>query len=523
MTAAPARSSTRSYGRGASILSAGIATTGLVTFAYFSLASHALNEVDYKGISLLWSVMFLIISIIYRPVEQLLSRTISARRAQGLHRGHPLRTALAIQAAFAALFLVIALAFRDKIVDDVFDGSTALYWVLVVGVVAYAASYFARGWLAGHSRFGLYGGLVLLESCSRCLFALAVVLGVASGQDVVALGIAAAPLVSLMVVPWALRGRDPAPATSPSPSPGGVVALGSNARFAAAVLMIMAAEQALLNGPVVAADITAADAALAGFVFNVLLITRAPLQLFQAIQTSLLPHLSGLAVIGTAARDEFAKALRVTLLAIAGFAGVVVIALAAIGPWAMGILFGGDYDYGRLGLVLVGIGMGFHLASGTLNQAALARDRAGSAALSWLACAALFLLWLVLSPLDDQLLQVEVGYCVTVAVLAALLWRIERSAPRALSSTARLIASVPKRSRTSSIAVSSARMGRRSSGSTSCTASWSSRLPSATPSSVIPCRSISGMAAASSPRATASTTSVRCVGSANVCERVARV
>ena len=31
----------------------------------------------------------------------------------------------------------------------------------------------------------------------------------------------------------------------------------------------MAAEQALLNGPVVAADVTSTDAALAGFVFNV--------------------------------------------------------------------------------------------------------------------------------------------------------------------------------------------------------------------------------------------------------------
>src|SRR3954468_24694607 len=79
--------STRSYGRGARILSVGIATTGLVTFAYFSLASHALSDIDYMGISVLWSVMFLIISIIYRPVEQLLSHTISARRARGLHGG----------------------------------------------------------------------------------------------------------------------------------------------------------------------------------------------------------------------------------------------------------------------------------------------------------------------------------------------------------------------------------------------------------------------------------------------------
>ena len=423
---ASSRDATRSYGRGARILSVGIATTGLVTFAYFSLASHALSEVDYKGISLLWSLMFLIISIIYRPVELLLSRTISARRARGLEGGHPLRAAIGIQAVFAALFLAIALAERSRIEDDVFDGSASLYWVLVVGVLAYAVSYFARGWLAGHSRFGLYGGLVLLESCSRCLFALAVVIGVLDGQGAVALGIAAAPLVSLVVVPWALRGRDPAP---PSDAVAGGGELGSSTRFAAAVLAIMAAEQALLNFPVVAADITSTDAALAGFVFNVLLITRAPLQLFQAIQTSLLPHLSGLAVTG--GREDFARALRVTLLAIWGFAGAVVLGLALIGPWAMGLLFGGDFDYARGGLVLVGLGMGFHLTAGTLNQAALARDRAGLAAGAWLGCAALFLGWLLASPLADELLEVEIGYCATTAVLALVLWLIERSAPQA--------------------------------------------------------------------------------------------
>jgi O-antigen/teichoic acid export membrane protein len=418
-----------SYGRGARILSVGIATTGLVTFAYFSLASHGLSEVDYKGVTLLWSVMFLIISIIYRPVEQLLSRTISARRARGLEGEHPLRSAVGIQAAFAVLFLVVALGFRERIEQDVFDGSAALYWVLVVGVLAYAVSYFARGWLAGHSRFGLYGGLVLLESCSRCLFAVAVVIGIASGQTAVALGIAAAPLVSLVVVPWALRGRDPAPPEEGAPVAGGAapaVGLRASTGFAGAVLVIMAAEQALLNGPVVVADATASDAALAGFVFNVLLITRAPLQLFQAIQTSLLPHLSGLAETGGG--EDFSRALRVTVLWIAAFAGAVSLGLLLVGPFAMDVLFGGDFEYHRGGLVLVGVGMGFHLTAGTLNQAALARGRAAHAAASWLACAALFLGWLLLSGLDDPLLEVQVGYAATTAALAGALWLIERSA-----------------------------------------------------------------------------------------------
>src|SRR3954463_8754148 len=212
------------YGAGAKILSIGIASTGVVTFAYFSVASYALNDVDYKAISLLWSVLFVIVSVIYRPIEQLLSRTIAARRARGLHRGHPLRTPLLLQAGFALAFLVAGGGPRGPLPEKGFCGAPALYWVLVVAVLAYAASYFARGWLAGHQWFGLYGGgavmggaprpvgavaggLVFMGATPRLLCAVAVAIGIPSGQTAVAMGMAAAPFVSLVVVPWAFSRR----------------------------------------------------------------------------------------------------------------------------------------------------------------------------------------------------------------------------------------------------------------------------------------------------------------------------
>src|SRR4029077_19017038 len=77
------------------------------------------------------------------------------------------------------------------------------YWILVVGVIAYAASYFARGWLAGQQRFGLYGGPVFLEFFAGFLFAFVVAVGVASGQGAVGLGMAVAPFASLSVIPFA--------------------------------------------------------------------------------------------------------------------------------------------------------------------------------------------------------------------------------------------------------------------------------------------------------------------------------
>jgi len=207
----------RSYGAGARILSIGIASTGVVTFAYFSVAKHLLADVPYKRVALLWSILIVVVSVIYRPIEQLLSRTIADRRARGIEGRHPLRVPAVIQLAFALAFLAVALALRGPIEHGLFDGSAALYWVLVVGVLAYAASYFARGWLAGHERFGLYGGLVLLESCSRFLFPLGVAVGLATGQVAVALGMAAAPFRWRSRSDAGARRHPPGPVHSPPP------------------------------------------------------------------------------------------------------------------------------------------------------------------------------------------------------------------------------------------------------------------------------------------------------------------
>ncbi|MGZ4185801.1 MAG: lipopolysaccharide biosynthesis protein [Solirubrobacteraceae bacterium] len=431
---------TGSYASGARILSIGIASTGLFTFAYLATASHVLDQQAYGRVSLCWAVMFVILSVIYRPIEQLLSRTIADRRARGLH-GHPLRVPALIQSGFALLFLVTALALRPEIENNLFDGSSGLYWILVIGVMAYAASYFARGWLAGHERFALYGGLVFLESTSRFLFALAVAVGIASGQTAVGLGMAVAPFVSLSVIPFAFgrfRPRGPAgvpaadaaregPAHAAIEEASEDLTMKYGAGFAVAVVGIMLAEQTLMNASVLIVN-GQSGRALAGFVFNVMLIVRAPLQLFQAIQTSILPHLAGLE-----ARDspeDFHKAIRLTILVIAAFAGAVALGLLLIGPFVMTALLGNKgFHYGRVGLAIVGLGMGLHLVSGTLNQAALARKRAAIASVAWLSAAALFVAFVALPTISAEVTRVEVGYFIAAALLCGLLSLVYRMGP----------------------------------------------------------------------------------------------
>jgi O-antigen/teichoic acid export membrane protein len=445
LSASAGSAAARSYGRGAAVLSVGIGVTGLVTYTYFSLASHALSESDYGGITLLWSAVFIVVSVLYRPVEQLLSRTIADRDARGRPGGEHLRVAATIQLGLGLLFALAALLLREPLEEDLFDGSETLYWVLIVTVLAYAASYFARGFLAGHHRFALYGGLVLMEASSRCLVAVAVVVGVAEGQSVVALGMAAAPVVSLAVVPLALRRRvgswqlavgredeasgEAALERAAGAEPGAREAeftLAHGTGFAFAVLLIMFCEQTFLNaGPLlVNATEDERGAALAGFVFNVLLIARAPLQLFQAVQTSILPHLTKLRAVGEA--DPFHRSVTVTLLAIAGFAAAVALVMLAIGPWLMDLFFGEDGDYERGGLVLVSLGMGLYLSAATLNQAALARGRTKQASACWLAAAAAFVTFLLIPGWDDRVLQVEVGFLGAALLLSGLLYGLYR-------------------------------------------------------------------------------------------------
>src|SRR5206468_4415443 len=163
-----------------------------------------------------------------------------------------------------------------------------LFWLLLAAVTFYGASYFARGFLAGHRRFGLYGGLVAMEAASRVVFGVLLVVGVAHGKNVAALAIAAAPLLSLIVVPWALGGQvrrlsasDRAERSRAQEDERFTMAHGLG--FAGAVLVIMVSEQAILNSGVLIVKVDTQSDALAALIFAVLMIARAPLQLFQAV------------------------------------------------------------------------------------------------------------------------------------------------------------------------------------------------------------------------------------------------
>jgi O-antigen/teichoic acid export membrane protein len=413
------------YGRAAVVTGAGVGLTGLVTYAYFSIASRSLDDARYGHLTLLWSAVFLTVSVLYRPVEQLIARTTAENSARGISDWRYLRVAAAIQVGLVALALAVGLALRGRLEEGLLGGEEAFYWVMVVSVPAYAVSYFTRGVLAGLGHFRRYGGLMLAESAVRCLFALAVAVGFASGHVAVALGIAAAPLASLVIVPAIALTRRRSPGEAATTAPGQrALTIGRGAGFTASVLLITLSEQAFLNaGPLLINATTArAGAELAGFAFNILLIARAPLQLFQAVQASILPYLSFLRARGET--DRFRASVHATLAGIAAFATLVALAMLVAGSAVMRLLFGAGPAYGDPGLALIALGTGAYLCGSTLSQAALAGRRAGRASLAWMISAAVFTTAVALPRPEDVILRLEVAFTVSACMLALLLHRL---------------------------------------------------------------------------------------------------
>lgn len=434
----------RSFGRSAGTLSAGVGLAGVITYVFFALASHNLDPVAYGELVVLWSAVFVTISMLHRPVEQLISRGVAEHRVRAEPIRQTLRAAAAIQGAVALGFALAALVLRAPLEDELLSGSAALYWIYVGSVLAFAASFFARGYLAGEGRFELLGGLLVLESASRMAFSLAVAVGIADGRDVVAVGIAVAPLVSLIVVPLAFARESRR--TNPTAAPLRVRRRGARAHtagrpwashsgFAGAVFLIMLSEQALLNGGPLLVN-GAEGAAAAGFVFNVLMLARAPLLVFQGISISLLPHLTRLRSRGGGeAAAAFELSVAVTLRAVVAFTVAVAVIVAAAGPQLMQIAFGERFTYDRAGLLIVTAAMGLYLASTTLNQAALAQGQARRAAAAWGVCAAGFLAWSAVALVDDAARRVELGLLGAAAALFAMLfWVYRHPRPRSEAS-----------------------------------------------------------------------------------------
>ena len=401
------------YGRAAGTVSAALGLAALLLYAFFAIASHTLSGDEYGEVVVLWVLVFATVSVLFRPIEQLLAREIAVAREAGGQGTQVLRSAALIGGLLLTAFLAAAVVLHDPLTDDLFSGDEFLFWALIAGVATFAADYAVRGILSGSARFDLYAILLVTECAVLAGIATLAAAGVTPGLHAFAAGIAGAPLLGLLAAAVAAARGSLRPGQVPGQAPA-PAAIARHGGFAAALIAIMLCEQVLVNsGPLFVRG--AEGVAAAGFVFNLLMVARAPAVLFQGVAASLLPTLAALGQAGHS--REFDAILRRTLAGVAGFTVVVVVGALAIGPSVMELVFGDEFAYGRDDLVVVALGMGSLLAATTLTQAALVRGQATVAAAAW-GAAALGFVAFNLTGAFDAAQRVEVGFAAATAALA---------------------------------------------------------------------------------------------------------
>ena len=408
--------------RGAWLLSGSMLLSGVLIYLFHVLAARALGPAAYGQIAVLWAAMFLAVIVLFRPIEQTVSRALADRLARGEEVRTVLRSSILLAVALVAVLGAASAVAWNAIGDRLFLGDSAMTALLVLGIAGYGLAYVVRGVLAGVRWFNGYGASLVVDSFAR--LAIAVPLLFVASKLTAATAVIAAGAIGALVPLWVGRAR----VKGALHGAGGTrFELGSAMKFAAPASVIAASDQLLVNGGSLLVMVEGGTHAskTAGIVFAATMLVRVPTYVFQGLAASLLPNLTHLNVVADAGR--FRRAVVQATGMLLGVGGVIVVAAAILGPESMGILYGSGFDAGRSELVLLGAGVGFYLAASTLSQALLALDAGGRAAACWAIAAVLFVGLYVAVP-GEPLMRISVAFAVAtlvnlVALATVTLWR----------------------------------------------------------------------------------------------------
>ena len=399
---------------GAGRLSAAMLASGALAYGFHVLAARSLGVEAYGQVSVLWAAMFIIVVVLFRPLEQTASRGIADRLTRGLETRTLMQSVGVIYLGIVAMIVLAALLGWNTVGEQLFLGDDMFVAALVVGICGYGIAYVVRGVCSGARWFNGAALGIMADASVRLAVALPLLVVVSSAWAAGA--IAAAAFAGAVVPLWYGRHRL---RTLAERGVGTRFRFGTAAVFAGPAAVVAGADQLLVNGgPLLVMIGGGAEASTAaGVVFAATMLVRIPVYVFQGTAASLLPNLTTLH-----ARDE-GRLFRRTVWRAAGFlacAATLIVAFAAsVGPSAMRLLFGSEFQAGRTELTLLGLGVGFYLAAATISQALFALDRGGRAAVAWGSSAIVFV-WLYVLLDGTELARIAESFCVATGVCAVL-------------------------------------------------------------------------------------------------------
>lgn len=411
---APRDVARRAVADGTFAMMVGTVVAGVATYAWQAAGARLLGEVAFAPVASVWTLMFLMITVLIAPVEQYTIRSVAAAgdRSQ-LVRAMP--TILRLAVAATVVVAVLAWALRGPL----FDGDAAYAAVCVAILVGFGQLAVIRGTLAGERDFAAYGWITGLDSCLRLAVGVPLLLGGASG-----LAFAwTVPLCSVVALGW-LRRRSP-PTAGPRPGASAdaadveAVAVGP-ARFIAHTVGGTVPSQMILAGSPLVVALLGADEAAITTLFVTQTAFRAAFLVATPGWSRVLPVLTRHAVAGDHGLLRRLSWLLVFATLAVSAAGGLVAAVAA--PPVVALLFG---EGTRPGAVVAGLSMAGTLAAvGNLGLTTLlvARARTRAITVAWwtaLATAAAVVVAVPAAPTTRVVVAFAVGEAVAALGLGA--------------------------------------------------------------------------------------------------------
>lgn len=386
----------------------GLLLNGFTTYAFLVLSARALGTERYAPLSVLWALVFLVGPGLYLPLEQETSRALADRMARGFGGGPLVKRAALLGLGLTVIPLALTLATGPLILEHLLDEELMLLVAFGLSLVTFAVVYLARGVLSGLNRFRGYAIYMGAEGTTRLAVCIALMVLGTSSPGPFGMTVAVTPLVGIAI---ALRGQrrlvEPGPESPWSELSAAIVALLAGSLLA----------QLLVNAGPLTVELLAkpSEEAAAGRFLAGVIVARIPLFLFQAVQAALLPKLSGLAAAGEL--GEFRTGLGKLLRVVVGIGAVATVGAYAVGPWALRLFFGPEFDLTHQDLGLLALGSAAYMLSIAMAQALIALSGHLSVAIGWLAGIVGFVIVAALG--SELFLRVELGLLAGSTLAAA--------------------------------------------------------------------------------------------------------
>jgi O-antigen/teichoic acid export membrane protein len=391
---------------GTSYVVGGALLAALAAYGFQLAGGRALGTDEFAPITVLWTLQFLVFTIVLLPVEQLTVRRL------GIDPAHPLRHDLPLIGSVVGVTAVLVTVVMYLARDQQLEGETVHALQAGLIVIGYGVFAFGRGRFGGKRQFRQYGLATAGESMFRLAIAI-VVLAIAASAVGLGWSMVAAPWIIMLLRPFSEDGEPEAPVDAPSA--GG---------FLAAFIVGNAASHTILAaGPLVVAGLGGTSEAVSIF-FVTLILVRAPLTFSYGLLSRLLQPMASLVAEGRGAvLGLWAKrivAIGVVMLIPAYAVGRLVV------PSVVELLFGAEFRPSPQLGGLITMGVTAAIASLVTAQTLVARGQTTRLAVAWIVALAAAALAVVVSSAEPDI-RVGIGFLVGqvvalvgVGIIAAL-------------------------------------------------------------------------------------------------------